>query len=256
MDPQAQAERCSNGRPLPHVAKAMKRLSEAEYRAQFGIDPPDPDKRRLALECALDIRKFEIDHYWRRAAYFWTLIAAALTAYGVVQVAQDVAERDHLAVLIGVLGFVLSFAWFCVNRGSKRWQENWENHVDMLEDEVIGPLYKTIAGRPPVAEHVALGSALRRRVGHYLTGPSPFSVSKINQIVSLFVTVLWIPMIARALGPFSLTASVDWFELTVIGVAVGACIVILVFGRSDSIDYAFLVTQRTSRIVGNESGPP
>jgi hypothetical protein len=232
----------------------MKRLSETEYRAQFGIDPPDPEKRRLALERALDIRKFEIEHYWKRAAYFWTLIAAALTAYGVVQVASNVPEREHLAVLIGALGFVFSFAWVCVNRGSKRWQENWENHVDMLEDGVIGPLYKTIAGRPPVGEHVALGSPISRRAKHYLTGPSPFSVSKINQIVSVFVTALWIPMIARAVGPVSLTARIDWFNVAVVSLAAGTCIVMFVFGRSDSIDYSFAVTQRTSRILGSEPG--
>src|SRR5688572_17421430 len=124
----------------------MKILSEREYREQFGIEPPNPEKCRLALEQALDARKFEIEHYWKRAAYFWTFIGAALAAYGAIQIGSNVPQREHLTILVGSLGFVFSFAWSCVNKGSKRWQENWENHVDMLEDGIFGPLHKTTAG--------------------------------------------------------------------------------------------------------------
>ncbi len=38
-------------------------------------------KQVEALKHAHDIRKFEIDLYWRRAAYFWTFIAAAFGAF-------------------------------------------------------------------------------------------------------------------------------------------------------------------------------
>jgi hypothetical protein len=237
----------------------MKRLSERDYREQFGIDPENKEKRKAALERALDIRKFEIEHYWKRAAYFWTLIAAAFTAYGVVQVAANVHDRHHLAVLIGALGFVLSFAWFCVNRGSKRWQENWENHVDMLEDDVMGPLYKTIAGRPSLREQDEIEreqggrGRIRRRVRHYVTGPSDFSVSKINQIVSLFVTALWVPMLWRAVRPLQWAAPIDWFTVAVLTASVSACVGIVTLGRTDAINYWFVVTQRTSRVFASEA---
>lgn len=32
--------------------------------------------RKKALENILDIRKFEIEMYWKRATYFWTFIGA------------------------------------------------------------------------------------------------------------------------------------------------------------------------------------
>jgi hypothetical protein len=69
---------------------------------------------------------------------------------------------------------VFSVGWYLVNRGSKAWQKNWEAHVDLLEDEVIGPLYKTTINR----------------YKYELMDPVdafPFSVSKINQLLSLFV---------------------------------------------------------------------
>ena len=34
------------------------------------------EKRKKALKQVLDIRKFEIELYWKRATYFWTFIAA------------------------------------------------------------------------------------------------------------------------------------------------------------------------------------
>jgi hypothetical protein len=57
-------------------------------------------------------------------------------------------EKTHLFLVVTGLGLVLSAAWYLANRGSKQWQENWENHVDLLEYEVKGPLYKTVLGRP------------------------------------------------------------------------------------------------------------
>src|SRR6267378_6754839 len=83
-----------------------------------------------ALERALDIRKFEIDLYWKRATYFWTFIAATLAGFVAVQ-ASSSGNKTDLSVLLSNLGFVLSFGSLCVNRGSKFWQENWEYHVDM-----------------------------------------------------------------------------------------------------------------------------
>jgi hypothetical protein len=56
-------------------------MNEKEYKEAFGIDPLNKPLLEKALEHALDIRKFEIELYWKRASYFWTLIAAAFAAY-------------------------------------------------------------------------------------------------------------------------------------------------------------------------------
>src|SRR5687767_7582000 len=120
-----------------------RQLNAAQYEEAFSGD----EKKKAALEHALETRKFEIELYWKRATYFWTFIAAAFAAYGVIQASKDIAQKTHLSVLVGVLGVVFSFAWQAVNRGSKHWQENWENHVASLEDGIIGPLYKTMSER-------------------------------------------------------------------------------------------------------------
>ncbi|TQP38712.1 hypothetical protein FLM09_19635 [Vibrio cholerae] len=57
--------------------------NDERYRKKFGIGDPEvpySQKNKLALDYALDIRKFEIELYWKRATYFWALIAVALAS--------------------------------------------------------------------------------------------------------------------------------------------------------------------------------
>lgn len=129
-----------------------------------------------ALERAHDTRKFEIDLYWKRATYFWTFIAAAFAGYFIL-VKENVSA--DLRFVASCLGFAFSLAWYCANRGSKFWQLNWETHVDVLENSVTGPLYKTIL------------QPKQFRLWH-LTEPYSFSVSRINTALSLYVAAIWV----------------------------------------------------------------
>ncbi len=127
-----------------------------------------------ALKYAHEIRKFEIDLYWKRAAYFWTFIGAAFAGYFWILKQPDTAS----IFVVTSLGFVFSLSWYCVNRGSGAWQRNWERHVDFLEDRVTGPLHKTLIDR---------GSYKFKNFAE----PFPFSPSRINNILALYVTVIW-----------------------------------------------------------------
>jgi hypothetical protein len=197
-------------------------ISQEQYKSAFR----DVSKRKLALEHALDIRKFEIELYWKRATYFWTFIGATFAGYGAVQVASGGSEsaKTDLSVILSCLGFVLSFAWFCANKGSKQWQENWENHVDMLEDGEVGPLYKIVLKRQ---KETGFWWLVER-----INGPAPYSVSKVNQIISLFVTVLWLIILCNAV-PVSLRGSPDWEYVFVIAASVLACGGFYLGGRTD-----------------------
>ncbi|MDD4309207.1 MAG: hypothetical protein PHO32_02405 [Candidatus Cloacimonetes bacterium] len=145
-----------------------------------------------ALKNALDIRKFEIELYWKRASYFWTFIGLIYVAYCGVLVKMDVItigfrfcdSQVSILYLISCIGLCLSLAWFYVNKGSKFWQENWENIISMLEEYSIGPSYKLILERSDVKGFQA--------VHRILFEPESYSVSKINQLVSLFNVVIWL----------------------------------------------------------------
>lgn len=173
--------------------------AEEKYKDSFGLGTkPDRKKTASALQHALDIRKFEIGLYWQRATYFWTLIAATFAGYFAVLSAEHMKDKEFNAYVLACVGLVFSLAWFLTNRGSKYWQENWENHVDMLEDGTTGPLYKTILHRPKA-----------KGIWSTIEGPAPFSVSQINQWVSLFTVVVWFPLIVTVLPEFDPGCSVS-----------------------------------------------
>ncbi|WP_339722008.1 hypothetical protein [uncultured Paraglaciecola sp.] len=163
-------------------------------------DPKESDLRAgRALDYALDIRKFEIELYWKRATYFWAFIAAAFAGYALTYKAAN--PEPWLSMLFAALGLVFSFAWYLVNRGSKFWQSNWERHVDLLEDMTLGPLYKVVA----VTQDNSSGNPL--------TSPAQFSVSKINQILSVFVSTVWLLLFLRSMMPLSFHLPLDVYKI-------------------------------------------
>jgi hypothetical protein len=116
-------------------------ITREQYLKGFVQERTPGEPQREALRQALDIRKFEIDLYWKRATYFWTFIGAAFAAYFVLP--KDGEPRVlEPTYAVTCLGFLFSLAWYFVNRGSKAWQQNWEMHVDLLEDEAMGHCIK------------------------------------------------------------------------------------------------------------------
>ena len=112
-----------------------ERLNKMEYENLFH------GKEKEALEKALDIRKFEIELYWKRTAYFWAFIVANYTAYFFILAQNDLKHQSLYLTLLSFIGLLLAHAWQLSNKGSKFWQKNWEAHVSQLEKNVIGPLY-------------------------------------------------------------------------------------------------------------------
>lgn len=170
----------------PPPLASEEEIFRKRYQESFGgvIDPNS--KKQKALELSLDIRKFEIELYWKRAAYFWAFTAASFAAYFSISAAKEMADRADLLLLVSCIGLVFSIAWYFVNRASKFWQNNWEKHVDLLEDSTIGPLYKTCISDEKIS--------FRK-----LNGEFNFSVSKINQMLSLYVVLIFALLLVNVL---------------------------------------------------------
>ncbi|MEE2692972.1 MAG: hypothetical protein VX640_15690 [Pseudomonadota bacterium] len=173
-------ERKSNSskKPLENIIKILwdrsqpdlNEISELEYNSRLIFSDSDSprakEKAKRAFEAAYDLRKFEIEMYWKRANYFWTFIAAVFTGYAFMVRKDSGATFEPFALIC--VGTVLSYAWWTTNRGSKAWQRHWEKHLDMLEDQFMGPLYKTVAM------------------------DKTYSVSKSNEVVSFTFIIFWI----------------------------------------------------------------
>ncbi len=161
----------------------------AEYMNQ-------PDKQSAAFQLALKNRESEIDLYWRRTTYFWTLSAAVLAGYfGLTSIKTPATVSPNAALGVACFGFIISLAWFFVNKGSKYWQENWENHVVSLANPEVGSLFQKIMHRPATAPK-------NKTLAHIVyffrpTEPKPISVTKINQWVSLYTVIIWAVIIVQ-----------------------------------------------------------
>lgn len=165
----------------PNTKRKGESISKEEYITCYtsaGISTLgkeiDKDLIKEAFEIALDTRKFEIDLYWKRTAYFVLFISAIFVGYYNV---FSNSKSHWVSLFIAALGFLLSLLWHMANRGSKFWQENWEAHIEELSTYLGTPIFGIIKSRKDPIYEVT---------GHY-----PFSVSKVNQMVSLIITISW-----------------------------------------------------------------
>ncbi|MEP1094042.1 MAG: hypothetical protein ABJG78_02970 [Cyclobacteriaceae bacterium] len=177
------------------------------------------EMHKNALDRAWQNRDFEINKYWQRAAYFWGFIVLLFGAY--IAIARTAVEKKEstnveLELYVVLLGIIFSLAWYLVNLGSKRWQENWEGHIDELENTITGPIYKSI----------------------YKTGTF-YSVSKINGILSFAVLLSWLGLFFRFFNSYHIKYSLLDFEMAfskVIGipiiVAIWICIRLIRTGKN------------------------
>ena len=128
--------------------KANHVMKSEDYLNLFPDDKESKSERMrgLALKEAQDVRKFEIDLYWKRTGFFWAFITVIYIAlFSVLCKYIDCPTKYSVFVpaisALSGLGFFFSVAWHMVNKGSKFWQKNWESHVSLLERTEIGPLY-------------------------------------------------------------------------------------------------------------------
>ncbi|WP_347069853.1 hypothetical protein [Flavobacterium sp. WV_118_3] len=132
-------------------------------------------KKEKVFNLAWESKNFEIELYWKRAGYFWAFQTIVLAGLFAVASNKDlVQDKNHYTHYIICLGFITALGWLLINKGSKVWQRHWEKVVDILEDYVIGKLYKTN------------------------TSQKTFSVSKINELISQFFMLIWLYLLLKS----------------------------------------------------------
>jgi hypothetical protein len=220
-------------------------MTQDEYDGKFETKEAESKKLKAAFDQVSDIRKFEIELYWKRSGYFWAFIAFAFAGYFAILSSENIPSKFFMSFVLSSIGFVFTFAWYLVNRGSKYWQENWENHLDLLEDEITGPLYKTLLERPGF---ISLSEKL-------VTGPLSISVSKINQWVSVYVLSIWILLSiysACKTLTFLQISQNDWWiicaHLIVIVIAFLSCFFMVKRGKTHKGDHNPIMIVRKTRI--------
>jgi len=198
-------------------------LEEDHYLESFGVGNNGKGKYEVhnkellekAYEKAWNNRDFEINKFWTRAAYFWGFIV--LIFGGLITLLTSDHNENAIVLRLDLyliaLGFLFSLAWYLVILGSKSWQENWEAHIDNLENFVSGPLYKTI----------------------YYKGNRFYSVSKINELLALLVILVWLALFVQYyVSNFTITSNFNSIDIH----ATLTLIITIVFSSSLRFGYA------------------
>ena len=146
----------------------------------FKATPPKDDIMRI-LDKAWHLRDFEIELYWKRTIYFSTFAGALFVGY----CSEIFKDAPSMKIIISFLGVVISWIWLLVNKGSKYWQENWENHINLLEEELGNEIYKVTLSRS-----FSIFNPFKNFA---------FSVSQLNQFVVLSIWGAWMLLLLQAL---------------------------------------------------------
>lgn len=173
------------------------------------------EEKKKILEYASDVRKFEIGLFWQRSLFFWGFIGAAFVGYGVL---ITISDKDF-ALAISCFGMICSIAWTLQNRGSKYWQEAWEQKCEAVEMAVLNVhLFSNIE---PVEYKGWLGAAR-------------FSVSKLAIALSDFTVLVWIILVWKALpNRFRLFIKTpDQISTLLIAITIVYIFVLFLWGRS------------------------
>lgn len=129
-------DRLRSGMVLPDPNVAQRYFEQLDLPGQEASS-----QHRAALARAHELRKFEIENYWKRSAYFWGFQLVSFAALALS--AKEGRFYPPIVLLVAVLGALAALTGVLTARGSKFWQANWEAHVDFLETAVEGRLHTT-----------------------------------------------------------------------------------------------------------------
>lgn len=144
-----------------------------------------------------DCRKLEIELVWKRAAFISAFVISCFTAYGFVlsKILSDGIGRsaidNFLAMAVAGFGFLLASLWVAMAKGSKAWQEVYEQALIAWGQAYCKCGIKNweaiVAGKwwmIPDYEN-------RERKWWGMCG-GDFSVSAINVLLGFVFTVVWV----------------------------------------------------------------
>lgn len=177
---------------------------------------------RWMRDAAMEARRFEIQNFWTRAAYFWAFqIFAGAIVVALLENGTEPLENSEPAKVIfawiGVwLGTAASISLYIGSRGAKYGQEVWEKRLEMLEP---APLFRSVT-------YVEAG----------FLGAGSGSVTKVVILFCVITTILWflagIALMLYHVDPATVNAWLTYFPPLALGLQI--LIVLIVFFTTES----------------------
>lgn len=139
---------------------------------------------KLEFEKSLEQRKFEISNFWSRGWFFGALLLLMAKGYFDLK-----PESQEYAIYLAFLGFWTSFFQSLMNRGSKYWQERWENKTKNTES-ALG-IDVTLTKKYEESERYYLDAGILAKNENFFASARRFSVSKLTILVWDIITISW-----------------------------------------------------------------
>ncbi|POD96414.1 RipA family octameric membrane protein [Pectobacterium odoriferum] len=183
-----------------------------------------------AYEKSHQIKNLELDLYWKRATYCWSLVAALITTCGLLfsiyLKPENVNDRNEgILIFIGaisIVGVTITIISSLISSSGEYWKKNWESHVSMLEPLFSGRIYST----------------------HLVPGRYRHSISRLNKLLFYVVISCWI-MIVELLIFIKLGSRDDLFYSSIFSLFLFFFLIIFIiykFTASKNKDTEFLIT--------------
>lgn len=141
---------------LNNQKEYIDRLLGVRNKHKLFLTDRDLSKLKEAYDKAHDIRKFEIELYWKRTTYIWTVISALVTITGLLlsqsfkgsnsnsTVNDEIFFNPYYGILfLSSIGTLITIIAANILKSSVYWQKNWEYHTNLLEPLFSGNIYST-----------------------------------------------------------------------------------------------------------------
>ncbi|MBO9199540.1 MULTISPECIES: RipA family octameric membrane protein [Niastella] len=143
-----------------------------------------PEREKLEFEKSLEQRRFEISNFWSRGWFFGALIVFIATGFF-----KLLTDNPEYCIYLAFLGFWVSLFQALMNRGSKYWQERWENKTKNAE-AALG-IDVTLTKKFNGTERYYLDAGILAKNENWFVQARRFSVSKLTILTWDIVTISW-----------------------------------------------------------------
>jgi hypothetical protein len=199
-------------------------------------------------------RELEIKNLWQRSIFLASFLVMCFGGYGkIVELLLNSNDNEHiqilhvLAILVCLLGIVFSWLWIAMAKGSKAWQEVYEDAIKSIESEPALNIEEKYRYGQYNLKEGADTNILSCKAGRY-------SPSKINIAIGQVSLFMWIITILLHCGFFIFNRfGINWNDNIQAGDIIFICVVLVVvifcicwriFRLSERLTSGFLTSRR------------
>lgn len=177
-------------------------------------------------------RELEIKNLWQRSIFLATFLVLCYTAYGALignllnqcLNAEKICQYNIVAILTSFAGIIISVLWICMAKGSKAWQEVYEDAISDYEHRYWRDIPDEFHSDELKGDHNKRDRCLLSTKG------GPFSPSKINIVIGQISFLIWICIAIGHIAYLILTCCQDirCFSWTILVIAFVATIGLII----------------------------